>query len=657
MYCFNCMKEAMPRRVCPHCHKQNVPDRIAHHLVPGTVLNGQYIIGNSIGEGGFGITYVGRDARLKMRVAIKEYYPLGCVNRNNAQSNDVYTSTPAQKEDFEKGKERFLHEAQSIAKFSGSNGVVNIKTYFEEYNTAYIIMDYLEGENLLQYTKAHGKFSGDELFRLMLPVMESLREIHGESVIHRDISPDNIIYGANGALTLTDFGSARYFTSQSSEMSVMLKQGYAPEEQYRANGDQGPWTDIYGLCATIYKCITGVTPQNGLDRTHDDRLKKPSALGAEISPALESVLMYGLSVYKSDRCRTMSELIDLTENALNSSDAAGVVDNNRTMSANGGFIPPEPVSPVNTDFSEPQQNSKPQPEPAEKQSKAPVIVAVSIAAAAVIIAGIVLFFILNGGNKNDEQPSEAVTVASEQKETRKAVNVPDLAGKTRTEAVKLLEDNNLDYEMKNKETEELEEGNKVLEQNPGAGKSVYEGDKVTIYIGDYKEPETEPTEEETTEKVTEAPVETDPVYNGSQIMYCSLCDDYVTLRENPSTSAAEITKITKGESVVFISEVYDSEFSKVRYNGKTGYVMSAYFTKSKYTSDQKVVYCIARDYANLRSQAGSNNIHNMITIPRGAAVQWTGYSSTVGNQSYLYVKYKNRSGYVLAAAFDTDASK
>ena len=126
MYCFNCMKEADSRAICPHCHKQNVPDRIPHHLAPGTVLNGQYIVGNSLGEGGFGVTYVGRDTKLQMRVAVKEYYPLGKVSRDNSRDNNVYTATQEQSEFFKNGKKRFLREAQIIARFSGEKGVVNI---------------------------------------------------------------------------------------------------------------------------------------------------------------------------------------------------------------------------------------------------------------------------------------------------------------------------------------------------------------------------------------------------------------------------------------------------------------------------------------------------------------------------------------------------
>lgn len=676
MYCFNCMREADARAVCPHCHKQNVPDRIVHHLAPGTVLNGHYIVGNFIGEGGFGITYAGRDTKLQMRVAIKEYYPLGNANRNNSQTNEVYTTTESQSEAFEKGKERFLREARSIARFSGAKGVVNIKTYFEEYNTAYIIMDYLEGENLLQYINSHGNFAADELFRLMLPVMESLQAIHSESVIHRDISPDNIIYGSDGALTLTDFGSARYFTSRNNEMSVMLKQGYAPEEQYRATGDQGPWTDVYGLCATIYKCITGTTPQSGLDRAHYDTLKKPSDLGAKISPALESVLMYGLSVFRNDRCQSMSELIDLTKTAFEKgvvpTEKINNLNENKTVSANDSNYLPNSIDNQKLTYGDSYVKNVQDPnpgfqrnEPPQKQSKGPIIAAVSIAAASVILAVVILVILLGKSNDSDNDNSDnqtTATISSTEEKAAAEVTVPNLSGKTRAEAQKLLEDANLDYEMTNKETEKLDEENKVIEQSPKAGEKVREGDKVTLYIGEYKEKETEEQTEEPTEPTTEestdnlVPFYTEkPVITPrtSETLYCSLCNDYVTLRPQPYPEGV-LAKVLKYDAVQLIEELDDSEYIKVKYGSQTGYVMEAYFTSNKYPTNQKVMFCRARESANIRSRAGSNNIYNIKSVPSGAAVKYLGISETVGSQNYLYVKYKGVTGYMLAAVLNED---
>ncbi|MBK6088738.1 serine/threonine-protein kinase [Ruminococcus difficilis] len=316
-YCYHCMNEITDdQRVCPHCHKENTPDNVVYRLRPGTILDNKYLVGNCLGEGGFGITYIGRDLSLDIKIAIKEYYPNGYANRNNTIDQNVFATTESQKHYFYKGKDNFLEEARKVAKFLGEPGIVGIREYFEANGTAYIIMEYLEGENLASYIKRNGTFNAEKMFRLMLPITYSLRRIHDAGMIHRDISPDNIMYMSNGSLKLMDFGSARYFTNEQKEMSVLLKQGYAPEEQYRKNGKQGPWTDVYGLCATMYRCITGNIPEDALDRLREDNLIPPSKLGVNIPTAMENILLYGLAVFKENRCQSMDELSSLIEKAL-----------------------------------------------------------------------------------------------------------------------------------------------------------------------------------------------------------------------------------------------------------------------------------------------------------------------------------------------------
>ena len=309
MYCYTCMNETDEGAFCQHCGRPLEIQAAAHHLTPGTLLNGKYVIGNFIGEGGFGITYIGRDRNLDIRIAIKEYYPCGYVNRNNDHSNAVTVTTADSGDFFEKGKIRFLQEARSIAKFPEEPGIVRVRDYFEENDTAYIVMEYLEGETLSQYVRGRGKMEASECISLMIPVMRSLEKFHQAGMIHRDISPDNIMYQKNGTLKLMDFGSARYFANHDMEMSVILKQGYSPEEQYRKKGKQGPWTDVYSLCASIYSCITGVIPENALDRLHKDALRRPSELGVSIRADQEDALMKGLAVSAENRWADMGELM------------------------------------------------------------------------------------------------------------------------------------------------------------------------------------------------------------------------------------------------------------------------------------------------------------------------------------------------------------
>lgn len=309
-HCIFCMRPTNGTPTCPHCGKAQQVQTPPHFLLPGTLLAGRFLIGAALGEGGFGITYIGRDEKLDMRVAVKEYYPQMLAARNNQVSSKVFsTPTADDKTAFLRGKQRFLEEARTLAMFAGTPGVVDVRDLFEANGTAYIVMDYLDGQTLGAYLKKKGRLSGEEVQRLFLPVMETLRPIHREGLIHRDISPDNIMLCGDG-IRLIDFGAARSTTAKENKtLSVILKPGYAPEEQYRGKGVQGPWTDIYALCATMYKCITGVTPSDSPDRVENDDLVPPSGLGIRISPTLERVILKGLSVRQRDRYQTVDEML------------------------------------------------------------------------------------------------------------------------------------------------------------------------------------------------------------------------------------------------------------------------------------------------------------------------------------------------------------
>lgn len=311
-YCVHCMSPIEETdKECPFCGKPIQAEIPEHHLHPGTVLNEKILVGAALGEGGFGITYIGRDLNLDIKVAIKEYYPNGYVNRSNTTSANVTVGLSAEKQNFfNKGRERFLREARILAKFYGEPGIVDVRDFFEANNTAYIVMEYLDGQDLKEYLKEKGTISPEHTIRMLMPVMQSLTKIHKQGLIHRDISPDNIRLVGQG-VKLIDFGAARSVSSEvNKSISVMLKPGYAPEEQYRSKGNQGPWTDVYALCATMYKCITGITPDDSTQRVFSDELKTPTALGITMNETLESALMKGLSVLQKDRYQSVEELIN-----------------------------------------------------------------------------------------------------------------------------------------------------------------------------------------------------------------------------------------------------------------------------------------------------------------------------------------------------------
>ena len=309
--CINCMREKSDGGVCPFCgfdEAQYEPS--AHHLPPRSILGGKCLIGRVLGEGGFGITYMGWDLNLELKLAIKEYYPAGFVTRTGTATNTVTPYRGEKTEFFTTGRSRFINEAKTLAKYYTLPGIVSVRDFFLENGTAYIVMEFVEGETLKQrLARVGGKMDADEVFELVRPLLRSLSEMHASGLIHRDISPDNIMITPENNIKLIDFGAARdYLDSGNRSLSVMLKPGFAPEEQYFARGQQGPWTDIYALCATIYRAITGTTPPESVERLRNDTLKAPSALGIRISPAEETALLKGMAVSQEERWQTIPEL-------------------------------------------------------------------------------------------------------------------------------------------------------------------------------------------------------------------------------------------------------------------------------------------------------------------------------------------------------------
>lgn len=283
-------------------------EKNSYSLQRNTGLIGRYVIQEVLGQGGFGITYLGIDKLYGNKVAIKEYYPQKIAMRK-AQYEDVVTVTSIEeKNNYNKGKKRFLDEAQVMARFNKNEGIVKILDFFEANNTAYIVMEYLEGITLKQYLGKYGVIQFRNLIEMMLPLLEALIEIHSQGLIHRDISPDNIMVQHNGKLKLMDFGAARDYTeSGNKSLTVILKPGYAPPEQYQTHGVQGPWTDIYALCATIYKCLTGITPPDAIARVMDDKFKEPDQLDGKLSPDIKKILWKGMNIFPEERYQDIVE--------------------------------------------------------------------------------------------------------------------------------------------------------------------------------------------------------------------------------------------------------------------------------------------------------------------------------------------------------------
>lgn len=306
--CYNCFKEYdEDLGMCPYCGQ--TPEELPsdEYLLPvGTVLLNRYLIGKAVGSGGFGNVYKAWDKKLETVVAIKEYYPQSIANRIPGTAEVVLVSGKNRKE-FEYGKSRLLQEARNIAKFSYHKNIVNVFEFFEANNTSYMVMEYLRGLPLNRYLKAcGGKLDCETAVHILSEVCDALFPLHKAGIIHRDVSPDNIYVCENRVITLFDFGTAE-FPDGKNELPVIVKQGFAPPEQYEAENRQGAWTDIYALGASLYLLITGEKPVASPDRKVLDELKPPAELDPEIGEQLSNAVMKAMAVDMHLRFSNVSE--------------------------------------------------------------------------------------------------------------------------------------------------------------------------------------------------------------------------------------------------------------------------------------------------------------------------------------------------------------
>lgn len=308
--CPNCFADGKGAGPCGACgYPARSENRAGVHLLPGTRLHDRYAVGRLIGQGGFGATYLGWDERLHVKVAAKEYFPANLISRvpggmRVAPFSDVHG------EAFEAGRGKFLEEARMLARLRAVKEIVLVQDFFEENGTAYLIMELLQGRTLKRYiAESGGSLEARRTLAILTPMMKALQSVHDHGLIHRDVSPDNIFITAGGDRKLLDFGAARHALDSGIPMTVILKPGYAPPEQYSPDAHQGPWTDVYAMCATAYCALTGRSPPDATARFLNDTVPKPSDLGAAVPAAFERVLLAGLAMRPGDRPQSMLELM------------------------------------------------------------------------------------------------------------------------------------------------------------------------------------------------------------------------------------------------------------------------------------------------------------------------------------------------------------
>ena len=308
-YCYGCM-EQITAYPCPRCGYSPTNAIAPYILRPGTILKGKYLIGRVLGQGGFGITYIGLDLQLQRKVAIKEYYPSGYAGRKGGTCNVVWYAGEAAQEARRSGQELVLKEARKMSKVSDIASVVKVFDVFQENGTAYICMDYIEGRTLLDWLKMTGPLPWEQAQAIFLPVIAAMEQVHQQGLIHRDLSPDNLMIQADGTVKILDLGAAKDMDVNSGKSSMQVaKNGFSPMEQYIHTGGSGSWTDVYSMAATMYYTLTGMLPPSAIDRLDGDTIRWDLPQLQVLPGEVRSAMMHAMAVRAGDRTQTMAAFL------------------------------------------------------------------------------------------------------------------------------------------------------------------------------------------------------------------------------------------------------------------------------------------------------------------------------------------------------------
>lgn len=313
-FCFAPIEEAEER--CNCCGKfQNETEEPNDYLSIGSILSGEFLVGHVLGHGGFGATYLGYDLKQNRKVAIKEYFPARFCYRVRGEDEVQIRQRDGDEKAFREGAERFYNEATNITLFQENPIIIDVYSFFYENNTCYFVMEYVQGITLKDYVDEHGgRLDPNDCCKLLFPVLDAMHAMHEKNVLHRDISPDNIYITSDGTIKLLDFGAARQkMEADERSLSVVLKQGFAPIEQYQRKGKQGPWTDVYALAATIYYCVSGTVPRAVTERIGDDRLVPLRDLGILPETTFSDIIEKAMAIQVVDRVQTSEKFKRLLE--------------------------------------------------------------------------------------------------------------------------------------------------------------------------------------------------------------------------------------------------------------------------------------------------------------------------------------------------------
>ncbi len=578
MKCPNCFND-MYNDVCDSCGNDKFyNDKIC--LRVGTVLNKRYHVGLAVSRGGFGIVYKAYDVKLNRVIAIKEYYPSNSGNRNQDEGT-IVSYSGGFKAQYEKGLVRFIEEAELLAKFNHLDGITKIFDIFEGNNTAYIVMELIEGETLLSLLKREGNISFERLAEIVLPVIEVLEEVHKENIIHRDISPDNIFLTNNNKVKLIDFGAARHAaTGYSKSLTDIVKPGYAPLEQYSATKKQGPWTDVYALCATMYRALSGKIIQPSIDRAHIDKVDDIIKVkGVFVSEEENIAIMNGLVVDEEQRpFRTITEF----KNVL-----LGIVEAERVKIISKDMIHKKRMR-IITAFS----------------------IAVLLTFGGLVKAGVFL------------KPPERVRIDASIPEDM--INVPNLVGKTIDEVVEVLDRNSLLVTIVDKQYDKYVPMDMATLQYPYPGVLTQKGSTIQLVISKGKsDTNTDVTVMSDYEFQDAVDVRTQLEARGLSVKVVEQESNIVALGKVISTSldpgsnlegVDEITVyVSKGKNVTDVSNIVGKTESEAKQKLESeGFMV---YIKKRYDANVDEGLVISQD-PNGRASAGSL-ITVVVSLGRG----------------------------------------
>ncbi len=310
--CPNCFSSgSMYGYQCAICGFQNTVKRDARALPVGVTLHGRYIVGRVLGIGGFGITYNAYDMKRRCRFAIKEYFPAEWAMRQN-NTNNIIPNSQAKDDLYRHGQEVFINEANVLAKLRNVPNIVDTVDFFVENQTAYMVMQFVDGYTLSGYMRSMGikSIAYPLANKIICDIGMALNQVHSHSLLHRDIGPDNVMINAYQDVCLIDFGATRMYALNSpSSMSVLVKPGFAPIEQYSRSGKQGPWTDVYALAATYYYLVSGVKPPAAPDRIAGVALVPLNKLNPQISLQISEAVQKALSEDWKERPQNINDFL------------------------------------------------------------------------------------------------------------------------------------------------------------------------------------------------------------------------------------------------------------------------------------------------------------------------------------------------------------